>query len=157
MQLVFGGQTAININGEIGPYFRNARGVRQGDPLSPNLFDFMVDVLAAIIARANVAGHIQGVAPHLIHGGVAHLQYADDTMILTKPSTIGVANLKLILRCVENMSGLKINLSKSEAVVMGITEEEKLRVAEGMNCKLGCLPMKCLGMPVSDKTLSVAD
>jgi hypothetical protein len=34
MQLVKGGQTAINVNGEIGPFFRNARGVRQGDPLS---------------------------------------------------------------------------------------------------------------------------
>lgn len=28
MQLVMGGQTAINVNGEIGPFFRNARGVR---------------------------------------------------------------------------------------------------------------------------------
>jgi hypothetical protein len=35
MQLVMGGQTAINVNREIGPFFRNARGVRQGDPLSP--------------------------------------------------------------------------------------------------------------------------
>jgi hypothetical protein len=38
MQLVQGGQTAINVNGEIGPFFRNARGVRQGDPLSPHPF-----------------------------------------------------------------------------------------------------------------------
>jgi hypothetical protein len=28
MQLVTGGQTAISINGEVGPYFRNKRGVR---------------------------------------------------------------------------------------------------------------------------------
>jgi hypothetical protein len=28
MQLVSGGHTAININGEVGPFFRNARGVR---------------------------------------------------------------------------------------------------------------------------------
>jgi hypothetical protein len=33
MQLVRGGQTAISINGEVGPYFRNKRGVRQGDPM----------------------------------------------------------------------------------------------------------------------------
>jgi hypothetical protein len=52
MQLVSGGHTAINVNGEIGPYFRNARGVRQGDPLSPLLFDFMVDALAAMLVKA---------------------------------------------------------------------------------------------------------
>jgi hypothetical protein len=70
LQLVKGGQTAINVNGEIGPFFRNARGVRQGDPLSPILFDFMVDGLAAILAKASSAGHIEGVIPHLIPGGL---------------------------------------------------------------------------------------
>jgi hypothetical protein len=43
MQFVSGGQMAVNVKGEIWPFFRNARGVRQGDPLSPILFDFMVD------------------------------------------------------------------------------------------------------------------
>nr|XP_051202041.1 uncharacterized protein LOC127315609 [Lolium perenne] len=69
MQLVRGGQTAINVNGEIGNFFRNARGVRQGDPLSPILFDFLVDGLAAIITKANAAGHVKGLVPHLIPGG----------------------------------------------------------------------------------------
>lgn len=69
MQLVRGGQTAINVNGEIGHFFRNARGVRQGDPLSPILFDFLVDGLAAIITKANAAGHVKGLVPHLIPGG----------------------------------------------------------------------------------------
>jgi hypothetical protein len=73
MQLVSGGQTAISINGEIGPYFRNKRGVRQGDLISPQLFNFVADALAAILDRAKVAGHIQGVVPHLIPGGVSHL------------------------------------------------------------------------------------
>jgi hypothetical protein len=69
MQLVSGGQTTVNINGEVGSYFWNARGVRQGDPLSPILFDFLVDSLATIIAKAKEAGHIKGVVPHLIPGG----------------------------------------------------------------------------------------
>jgi hypothetical protein len=34
LSLVPGGHTAISINGEIGNYFRNGRGVRQGDPVS---------------------------------------------------------------------------------------------------------------------------
>jgi hypothetical protein len=66
MQLVSGGQTAISINGEVGPYFRNKRGVWQVDPISPLLFNFVADALAAILDRAKVAGHIQGVVPHLI-------------------------------------------------------------------------------------------
>jgi hypothetical protein len=69
MQLVSGGQTAIAINGEVGPYFRNKRGVRQGDPISPLLFNFVGDALDAILSRARAAGHIQGVVPHLIPGG----------------------------------------------------------------------------------------
>jgi hypothetical protein len=106
MQLVMGGQTAVNINGEIGPYFPTTRGVRQGDPLSHILFDFMADSLAAILSRANGAGHRQGIVPHLIPGRVTHLQYADDTMIMIEPSQMGIANLKFILLCFENMSGL---------------------------------------------------
>jgi hypothetical protein len=157
LQLVKGGQTAINVNGEIGPYFRNARGVRQGDPLSPILFDFIVDGLAAILAKASSAGHIEGVIPHLIPGGVTHLQYADDTMILIRPTGVGIANLKTILLCFENMSGLKINFDKSEVVVMGVTLELQHRVAGMLNCKRGEFPIKYLGLPISDKPLRVAD
>jgi hypothetical protein len=36
MQFVMSGSTAININGEVGPYFRPSCGVRQGYPISPS-------------------------------------------------------------------------------------------------------------------------
>jgi hypothetical protein len=84
----------ISINGEIGSFFRNRRGVRQGDPLSPLLFDFMADVLSVILSRANSAGHISGVLPHLIPGGITHLQYADDTLIMVQDDDTQIANLK---------------------------------------------------------------
>jgi hypothetical protein len=58
------------------------QGVCQGDPISPLLFNFVVDALDAILSKARAAGHIQGVVPHLIPGGVSHLQCADDTIIL---------------------------------------------------------------------------
>ena len=81
-QLVSGGHTAISINGEMGPFFRNKHGVRQGDLLSPQLFNFVAGGLSTILTAACAAGHIQGVVPHLSPGGISHLQYVDDTIIL---------------------------------------------------------------------------
>ena len=157
MQLVTGGQTAISINGEVGPYFRNKRGVRQGDPSSPLLFNFMADSLARMLDLASAAGHIHGVVPHLIEGGVAHLQYADDTIILVQNVEEELINLKLILLCFEIISGLKINFLKSEVIVLGASPQEQARVANLLNCKTGFFPFTYLGFPIADRKLTSSD
>jgi hypothetical protein len=76
---------------------------------------------------------------------------------LIEPTDAGIANLKLILVSFELMSGLKINLSKSEVVVVGSTAVEQERVALLLNCRLGKFPIMYLGLPVSDKTLRASD
>jgi hypothetical protein len=118
------------------------------------MFDFMADFLAAILSRAKEAGHLQGIVAHLIPNGVTHLQYADDTMVMIEPAQLGIANLKFLLVCFENMSGLKINFNKSEVIVTGVSDDERHRVADALNCKLGSFPIRYLGLPVSDKKLS---
>ncbi|KAK1645894.1 hypothetical protein QYE76_063699 [Lolium multiflorum] len=154
-QLVSGGQTAISINGEVGPFFRNKRGVRQGDPLSPLLFNFIGEALSGILTAAAKAGHIHGLASHLMPGGVSHLQYADDTLILIQGSDEDIANLKFLLMCFEDMSGLKINYHKSEVFVMGQRFEERMDIANKLNCKLGTFPFIYLGLPISDRKLTL--
>ena len=141
LQLVQGGQTAISINGEIGSFFRNKRGVRQGDPISPLLFDFIADALALMLDAASRAGHIKGVIPHLIPGGVTHLQYADDTILLIQNDTLSMANLKFLLICFELLSGLKINYLKSEVIAMGISTQEQTRIANLLNCRVSSFPL----------------
>jgi hypothetical protein len=76
---------------------------------------------------------------------------------MIEPSDEGIANIKLLLLCFENMSGLKINFDKSEVLVMGVTAREQRRVASMHNCKLGQFPIKYLGLPTSDKALRVSD
>jgi hypothetical protein len=121
------------------------------------LFDFVADALDAILVRAREAGHIEGVVPHLIPGGVSHLQYADDTMILIQISLEGLINLKFILLCFEFLSCMKINFHKSEVIVMGVDADEQARVARLLNCKQGKFPFTYLGFTMSDHKLSIAD
>lgn len=53
--------------------------------------------------------------------------------------------------------GLKINFDKSDAFVTRGTLEDKLRVAHMMNCKLGSFPINYLGVPLTNKHLTIED
>ena len=55
---VFGGSVAIKVNDDTGKYFQTKKGLRQGDPLSPILFNIVVDMLAILIERAESEGQI---------------------------------------------------------------------------------------------------
>jgi hypothetical protein len=55
------------------------------------------------------------------------------------------------------MSGLKINYQKSEVLVIGGSEEDQTKVAGMFNCNIGHLPMKYLGVWVSDRHMSSSD
>ena len=46
------GSVGIKVNDDIGPYFQTHKGLRQGDSVSPLLFNIMADMLAVIIGRA---------------------------------------------------------------------------------------------------------
>jgi hypothetical protein len=81
---VSGGSVAIRVNDDTGRYFQTRKGLRQGNPLSPMLFNIVADMLAILIERAKSDGQIEGVIPHLVDGGLSILQYADDTIRFTK-------------------------------------------------------------------------
>jgi hypothetical protein len=72
---VSGGSVAIKVNDDTGRYFQTKKGLRQGDPLSPMLFNIVADMLAIMIERAKADGQIEGVIPHLVDGGLSVLQY----------------------------------------------------------------------------------
>jgi hypothetical protein len=104
------------------------------------LFNFIGEALSGILSAATTAGHIHGLVPHLLPGGLTHLQYADDTLILIQGSDEDIANLKFLLMCFEDMSGLKINYQKSEVFVLGQRFEERTTIANKLNCKLSAFP-----------------
>lgn len=75
------GHVGIKINDQIGNYFQTKKGLRQGDPLSPILFNLVANMLALLINRAERAGQIEGLLPHLIDDGLSILQCAVNKLI----------------------------------------------------------------------------
>ena len=48
-QVVTGGTVSVKVNNNIGPYIKSYKRVRQGDPLSPILFNFVADCLTRMV------------------------------------------------------------------------------------------------------------
>jgi len=76
--------------------------VRQGDPLSPILFNIVADMLTLFINRAKAEDQLSGVVPHLIEGGLSILQYADDTILFLDHNLEQAQNMKNIICALSN-------------------------------------------------------
>lgn len=109
------GTVSVKINNTVGAYFQSHKGVRQGDPLSPFLFNLAVESLTKMIMNAHFEQKnnlIKGLVADLVPNGVAILQYADDTVLCIEDDFDKAVKLKLLLYMFELMHGLKINFIK---------------------------------------------
>jgi hypothetical protein len=123
------GSVAVKVNDNICHYFQTRKEVRQGDPLSPIMFNIVVDMLAILISRAKETEQIKWVVPHLVDEGSLVLQYADDTIIFMDNDLERAKNMKLLLCAFEQLSGLKINFHKSELFCYGATKANQFEYA----------------------------
>jgi hypothetical protein len=155
--VVTNGTLSVKVNDNVGPYFASCKGVRQGDPFAPFLFNMAANSLSKMVSLAQQNGLITGLANNLVENGIALLQYADDTILLIQDNADQAVNLKLILYIFETMFGLKINFEKSE-VMMVLDDEEKAQFfASLFNCQQGSWPIKYLGTPVCARRPTVAE
>jgi hypothetical protein len=144
----------IKINDQVGQNFQTKKGLRQGDPLSPLLFNIVVDMLAILINRAKSEGHINGVVPHLVDDSLSILQYTDDTIIFLDHDMERANNLKLLLCAFEHLSRLKINFYKSEIFCFGEAKEAHDDYSNIFGCQGGKYSIKYLKIPMHHKKLS---
>jgi hypothetical protein len=142
------GSFCVRINDENSPYFMAGKGLKQGDPLSPLLFNFMADVFSKMLSKAASHGLIEGLMPTAIPGGVISLQYADDTILFLKNDIAMARNLKWLLTCFEQMSGMRINYHKSDLMPINLPEEDSNLFAQVFCCPVGKFPFKYLGVPM---------
>ncbi|KAJ9693692.1 hypothetical protein PVL29_009580 [Vitis rotundifolia] len=151
----------VLINGVPKGFFSSTKGLRQGDPISPYLFLLGMEVLSAMLRRAVGGGFISGCklrGEGKMDLNVSHLLFADDTIIFCEAKKENLTYLSRILAWFEAASGLRINLAKSELILVGeVAEIEDMAVELG--CRVGSLPTVYLGLPLGayHKTPSIWD
>jgi hypothetical protein len=104
-QIIEGVKIGININGNDGHFFNTYKGLRQGGPLSPLLFNLVSDARATMFENAKLTGQIRGLVPKLVEGGLTHLQYADNTIIFLNYDDQSIYNTKSLLYFFEDVDG----------------------------------------------------
>ena len=147
----------IRINDMDGSFFKTGKGLRQGDPLSPLLFNLVADVFTRMLIKAASQDLISGLLTDIFPGGIISLQYADDTLLFLQKDLCKAKHFKWLLACFEQLSGMKINFDKSNLMVVGLEEEDSNRFARLFCCKVGSFPFTYLGIPLHYNKLKRED
>ncbi|XP_031120447.1 uncharacterized protein LOC116023586 [Ipomoea triloba] len=100
-------------NGRKLPPFSPGRGLRQGDPLAPYLFNLVMERLAYEIQSKANAGRWKPTRISRGGIGISHLFFADDLMLFGETSERQANIMKECLKNFSRASGLQVNLSKS--------------------------------------------
>ena len=88
-------------------------GLRQGDPLSPYLFLICAMGLQSLLTKAEVEGHIRGVAICRNGPKISHLFFADDSVLFCSAKEAKCQKILDILSIYERGTGQKINREKT--------------------------------------------
>ena len=113
---------SILVNGTSSRFFQSSRGLRQGDPLSPYLFVIPMEALSCLLRRAVCGGflstcQVRGRGRERVK--VSHLLFADDTLIFYEAREKQMMFLRWLLMWFEAISGLRVNMDKSELIPVG--------------------------------------
>ncbi|XP_074301434.1 uncharacterized protein LOC141632823 [Silene latifolia] len=114
---------------EIFGHFKGAKGLRQGDPLSPLLFTVAMEYFSRIMAFTT------DTMPFKFHPmcgklRLSHLMFADDLLLFSKGD---IASIMVLLRSFSTFSqasGLQINATKTNAYFQGVSKDIKADVLQ---------------------------
>nr|KYP72703.1 Transposon TX1 uncharacterized [Cajanus cajan] len=138
----------VLVNGSPTKEFQMQKRIRQGDPLAPLLFVLVAEGLTGLVREATKKNLFSGVVVGSRMVPVDVLQYADDTIFIGEANLDNVKTMKVILRCFELVSGLKVNFAKSSLGGVGVNTEVMISYAEQIHCKLSPIPFQYLGIPI---------
>ncbi|KAF5468900.1 hypothetical protein F2P56_013011 [Juglans regia] len=140
---------SIMMNGTYKGFFQPARGLRQGDPLSPYLFIIMEEMLSRLLCKNFEEGRI-GCFSHPVGAPiVSHLLYADDLLVFVTGGKQSVLKLMNTLEVYEKWSGQLINKEKSTFFFSkSISTARRRNLKRTTGLVEGNFPLTYLGVPL---------
>ncbi|GJS38952.1 RNA-directed DNA polymerase, eukaryota, reverse transcriptase zinc-binding domain protein [Tanacetum coccineum] len=125
---LYSAKSSILVNGSPTREFHINRGLHQGDPLSPFLFNIVMESIHVAVEDAISNGLYQGLKVNTMT--LSHFFFADDALILGEWSRANIKSMASILECFNRVSGLKINFHKSNLAGVGVPFKEVKHFAQ---------------------------
>jgi hypothetical protein len=146
--------TKILLNGHPGRRICHARGLRQGDPLSPMLFVIAMEVLNHTLHWVEQQLLL---TPLCVDVASRVSLYADDLVLFLVPTPSDLETVKAALSIFGLASGLLSNLDKIVAIPMHCSEDDVALIRDILSCKIEGFPCRYLGVPLSVRRLRKCD
>ncbi|XP_057452728.1 uncharacterized protein LOC130744569 [Lotus japonicus] len=138
---------AVLVNGSPSDFFNIQKGLRQGDPLSPLLFNIVANGMSCMLNQL-----LEGDAPcgvELAPGfRINHLQFADDSLLFSDCDELQFQSLAMAIEAYLYSSWLKVNFNKSAVYGVNANSSMVQQAATWWNFKIGTLPFIYLGSPL---------
>lgn len=147
---------SIVISGEPTKPFDAARGLRQGDPISPFLFAIVMEYLSRNLNELKDEKQFK-FHPKCSKLTITHLSFADDLLIFSKGDTTSVGLLHMKFGHFTEASGLKDNMSKSAVYFGGVADHIKQDILQLLGYGQGELPFIYLGIQLATRKLKILE
>jgi hypothetical protein len=141
--------TQILLNGSPSQRICHARGLRQGDPLSPLLFILSMEALNGLLYLA-VSRGVSACAS-------CSSLYADDLIIFLVPTTQDITLVWAILNMFAGASELHMNVAKCQFMPISSSEDQIDIMQSWFPCQLVHFPCRYLGVALSVHKLKKAE
>lgn len=145
----------VLLNGAPGQPIPHARGLRQGDPLSPMLFILAMEPFHWILKAAEGASILSPLESN--RNRFRCSLYADDVAVFTRPDATELTTLSKLLNLFAQVSGLHTNVAKTEIFPIrceGIDLAPLLQIFPGT---IKSFPCRYLGLPLHYRKLRKID
>ena len=152
--LLSSASTRIILNGSPGRRICHARGLRQGDPLSPLLFVLVMEVLNALLHLADEHELLDKLHPKI---GERIFLYADDVVIFSSTEQHDLMLIRIILEIFGCASGLKVNPNKCHISPIQCDLQATANLVANFPGKIDPFPIKYLGIPLGILKLGKSD